>query len=51
VSKKEAAGLLGLSVRTIERLLASGRLTKIKVLGAVRIRLSELEQIASCGSV
>ena len=43
--KKEAAALLACSVRTIERAASTGRLTLVRVLGGVRIRLSEVQAI------
>jgi excisionase family DNA binding protein len=44
ISKKEAAEILGVSVRTIERMLLNGEVTKVKVRGSVRIRLNELNE-------
>lgn len=51
VCKREAAHILACSVRTIERLAALGALEKVKVLGAVRFRLSDLERIIAKGTV
>ena len=51
LTKREAASLLACSIRTIERLIASGVLVKIKVLGAVRLRLSDVEKITAGGSI
>jgi excisionase family DNA binding protein len=45
VTKKEVARLLACSVRMVERLVASGTLTAVKIRGAVRFRLSDVEQI------
>ena len=42
VKKREAAALLSCSTRMIERLVSAGKLTRVKVLGAVRFRLSEV---------
>lgn len=38
VTKKEVARLLACSVRMVERLVASGTLTAVKICGAVRFR-------------
>jgi excisionase family DNA binding protein len=40
--KKEAASMLACSSRTIDRLVSLGRLRRVKVLGGVRFRLSEI---------
>jgi excisionase family DNA binding protein len=45
LTKKEAAHLLACSSRMMERLVASGKLTTVKIRGAVRFRLSDIEQI------
>jgi excisionase family DNA binding protein len=49
--KKEAASLLACSARTIDRLVNLGRLTRIKVMGGVRFRLSQVRQIMQGGNV
>jgi excisionase family DNA binding protein len=49
VTKQEAAKLLACSCRMIERLVASGALVKVKIRGAVRFRLSDIEQIVMKG--
>lgn len=43
VSKDEAAERLGVSVRTVERLLATGRLRQVQVERRARFRVSDLE--------
>ena len=45
LTKKEVALLLACSSRMIERLVASGKLTTVKIRGAVRFRLSDIELI------
>jgi excisionase family DNA binding protein len=50
VTKKEVARLLACSVRMVERLVASGTLTAVKIRGAVRFRLSDVEQIMMKGA-
>jgi excisionase family DNA binding protein len=43
VTKGEAAGRLGVSIRTIERLVAAGRLPLVHVERAARLRVADLE--------
>jgi excisionase family DNA binding protein len=43
--KKEVAALLACSTRMVERLVSAGKLTRVKVMGAVRFRLSEVRAI------
>ncbi len=45
VSKREAAAILGVSVRTIEREVSAGRLTKHKVRGSVRFVLGDVMRL------
>ena len=47
--KKDAASLLACSNRTIDRLVNSGLLTRVKILGAVRFRLTEVLGIIKGG--
>ena len=49
VTKREVAERLALSIRTIDRLTAKGVLRKIKVLGAVRFRLSDVQMLVNGG--
>ena len=49
--KKEVASMLACSVRTIERLVSAGRLTRVKVLGAVRFRESEILSLINGASL
>jgi excisionase family DNA binding protein len=50
LTKKEVARLLACSVRMVERLVASGTLTAIRIRGAVRFRQSDIEQIMMKGA-
>ncbi len=43
ITKAEAAEQLGVSVRTVERLIAAGRLPLVHVEGAARLRVADLE--------
>lgn len=45
VSKKIAASLFDVSERTIDRMLVSGELTKIKIRGCVRIKIAEIKRL------
>ena len=50
LTKKQVANLLACSVRMVERLVASGTLTAVKIRGAVRFRSSDIEQIMMKGT-
>jgi excisionase family DNA binding protein len=43
ITKSDAAEVLGVSLRTIERLISAGRLPLVHVEGAARVRLTDLE--------
>lgn len=43
ITKTDTAELLGVSLRTIERLISAGRLPLVHVEGAARVRVSDLE--------
>jgi excisionase family DNA binding protein len=45
LQKKVVATLLACSVRTVEREVQDGRLTRVKVRGGVRFRESEVKRI------
>jgi len=40
--KKEVAKMLAQSLRSVDRLVAAGKLTRVKILGGIRFRLSEV---------
>jgi excisionase family DNA binding protein len=42
LTKSEAAEQLGVSLRTIERLISAGRLPLVHVAGAARVRVADL---------
>ena len=55
ITKSEAAELLGVSLRTIDRLISAGRLPLVHVEGAARVRVTDLEAYvqgleAHCGT-
>lgn len=47
--KTEVALLLACSSRTVDRLVSSGHLQRVKVLGAVRFRLSQVRTLIEGG--
>lgn len=50
LKKKDAAQMLACSSRHVDRLVNSGKLTRIKILGAVRFRLSQVQSLINGGS-
>jgi len=48
--KRQVAEMLACSNRMVERLVASGTLAAVKIRGAVRFRLSDVEQIMMKGA-
>jgi excisionase family DNA binding protein len=46
IDKKQAADLLGTSVRTIEREVSAGRLVKHKIRGCVRFLMADVLRLA-----
>jgi excisionase family DNA binding protein len=47
--KKQAAELLAVSQRTIDRMVSLGKLTRVKVLGGIRFRCSQVQSIIDGG--
>ena len=45
ITKREVAKLLAVSERTIDRVMARGKITKIKVGGCIRFKLSEVKEV------
>lgn len=45
LNKKEVASMWHVCTRTVERLVSSGKLRKVKILGCVRCRLSDVRRI------
>jgi hypothetical protein len=48
--KKQVAEMLAQSLRSVDRLAAAGKLTRIKILGGIRFRLSEVVKLVNGGS-
>ena len=49
--KKEVAERLSCSTRHVDRLVQAGKLARVKILGAVRFRLSQVQALVNGGSV
>lgn len=49
VRKKEAAEILGISTRSIDRLVSLGRLKKTKILGCVCFALKDVLRLGGLG--
>lgn len=50
LKKREVASVLGVSPRSVERMASSGLLARIRVLGAIRFRSSEVQAIVKGGA-
>ena len=48
--KRDVSARLGVCNRTVERLVATGKLMRIKVRGAVRFRISEVQNLMNGGA-
>lgn len=49
--KKDVASLLACAGRTVDRLVNVGRLARVKVMGAMRFRLSQVQAIIEGGAL
>jgi excisionase family DNA binding protein len=49
--KNQVADLLACSQRTVDRLASIGRLTRVKILGGIRFRFSEVQLIMNGGQL
>jgi excisionase family DNA binding protein len=47
--KKEVAERLACSLRTVDRLVNAGRLTRVKILGGIRFRFSQVQILMNGG--
>lgn len=50
LTKRQVAERLAVSTRSVERLAAMGKLTPVRVLGAVRFKLDQVLAIANGGA-
>jgi excisionase family DNA binding protein len=49
ISKSQAANLLGVSTRTVDRICSEGSLEKVFLRGSVRFRLLDIQAIVQSG--
>jgi len=50
LQKKRVAETLDCSLRTVDRLVNAGELTRVKILGGIRFRLSEVQMLMNGGN-
>jgi predicted DNA-binding transcriptional regulator AlpA len=48
--KREAAAILACSLRTVDRLVNVGKLTRVPILGGIRFRLSQVQLLMNGGN-
>jgi excisionase family DNA binding protein len=48
--KKQVAEKLACSLRTVDRLVSAGKLTRVRILGAIRFRLSQVQILMNGGN-
>ena len=48
--KKQVAEILACSLRTVDRLANAGRLTRVKILGGIRFRMSQVQLLMNGGN-
>ena len=48
--KKQVAERLACSLRTVDRLVSAGKLTRVKILGGIRFRLSQVVALMNGGN-
>ena len=49
--KKQVAETLACSLRTVDRLVNAGRLSRVKILGGIRFRLSQVQMLMNGGQL
>jgi excisionase family DNA binding protein len=47
--KRQVAEMLACSLRTVDRLVNAGRLSRVKILGGIRFRFSQVQGLMSGG--
>jgi len=50
LKKKQVAEMLACSLRTVDRLVIAGRLTRVKILSGIRFRLSQVQSLMNGGN-
>jgi hypothetical protein len=48
--KKDVAKILSCSLRTVDRLAVAGKLTRVRILGGIRYRLSQVQILMNGGN-
>lgn len=48
--KREVAEMLACSLRTVDRLVSTSRLTRVRILGGIRFRLSQVQSLINGGN-
>jgi predicted DNA-binding transcriptional regulator AlpA len=48
--KKQVAEMLACSLRSVDRLVNAGGLTRVKILGGIRFRLSQVQMLMNGGN-
>ncbi len=48
--KKQVAEMLACSLRTVDRLVNAGRLKRVRILGGIRFRLSQVQILMNGGN-
>jgi len=48
--KKDVAKMLACSARTVDRLVNAGKLSRVKILGGIRFRLSQVQALMNGGN-
>ena len=51
LQKKQVAKILACSLRTVDRLVNAGRLTRVKILGGIRFRFSQVQMLMNGGQL
>ena len=49
LKKREVAGILSCSTRSVERLVNAGRLSRVRILGGIRFRFSQVQMLMKGG--
>jgi predicted DNA-binding transcriptional regulator AlpA len=50
LKKKQVAEKLACSLRSVDRLVVSGKLTRVKILGGIRFRWSQVQYLMNGGN-
>jgi excisionase family DNA binding protein len=50
LKKRQVAEVLSCSLRTVDRLVKAGRLTRVKILGGIRFRWSQVQMLMNGGN-